>query len=461
MKAHSPLDDMFRQHFTETTMPVSNTEELWSRIALKKKERRNGFLWVGLVALVLCGLIGPHLIDQVSIASSSDSKSITAPSSIKEVQPNNNVNPQFIIASDNQESASITSIDKPQIQSPKVINVVNGNHLPLKSASVAILQNSPVREVVAPASEKQQSSKTDNLSPVPPQNQISSSDKVHNLLIDSESVTSLKLGEMDFKPALNDLSQSDSWSRCEVKAPGHLFVDLYGQGGLPLDKITFSQSGSDQTAYRDLWDQRFDPKASWHGGLQIGYQFRNGLRASGGAEYQELVTQYADNQRITEIIRVWDPQAYFTIDNNGDRVWVGDTVTAINIYDQKFVKKNKHTLVHIPVQLGYDIYSRPGFHIGLEIGAAFNISKSYAGQYIRSDLTLIEVDENNQDSYISKDIGVSLSAGLHFGYYQNDHLEFYLSPRFRYNPNSYLLDTETLKITRNILALRGGIRYHF
>ncbi len=71
------------------------------------------------------------------------------------------------------------------------------------------------------------------------------------------------------------------------------------------------------------------------------------------------------------------------------------------------------------------------------------------------------IDENNQDNYISEDIGVSLSAGLHLGYYLNDKWEVYASPRFRYNPNSYLLDTETLKITRNMIGLRGGLRYHF
>ena len=257
-----------------------------------------------------------------------------------------------------------------------------------------------------------------------------------------------------------DFKNKDSWSKCEVKIPGHFFLDLYGIAALPIDKIEL-QPGNDQFAYRDLWDQRFDPVSSWHGGFQAGYQFPWGLSISTGFEYQNLITKYEDDQSITEMITVWDPMAYFYRDANNDIVWVGDSVTAINIYERKIVSENKHTLYSIPVQVSLELYKKPNFHIAADASAILNISKNYKGQFIRSDQTLIAIDSGNHDNYMQSDIEISYELGLRMGYYFNDNWEAYMSPRFRYNPNSYLLDTEVLKVTRNFAGLRAGIRYHF
>ncbi|MBT8220216.1 MAG: hypothetical protein KJP00_10335, partial [Bacteroidia bacterium] len=257
-----------------------------------------------------------------------------------------------------------------------------------------------------------------------------------------------------------DFRDKDSWSKCEVKIPGHFFVDLYGMGALPMDKIEL-QPGSDQFVYRDLWDDRFDPVSSWHGGIQAGYQFPWGLSISAGLEYQHLITKYEDDQSITEMITIWDPMAYFYRDSNNDIVWVGDSVTAINIYERKVVSENKTTLYHLPVQVSIELYKKPNFHIAADVAAILNFSKSYTGQFIRSDQTLIAIDSGNHDNYLKTDIGISYEAGIRMGYFFNDNWEAYLSPRFRYNPNSYLLDSEVLKVTRNFVGLRTGVRYHF
>jgi len=456
MKAHSPIDDMFQQHFVETAIPMENQEKLWQRIASKKDDRNRGFFWLGMLGLAFCVMAEFTIINFNKTSNTNlHSNNISA---IQKYTPQNNLNEELIIAGKTEEEEEAQTNNK-TISTKHSLKTTNRNSVtplsrsqskPNENLEIVKEENSALSKVKL---EEHQESRIADLVVLANDNSFQSDSYG---IIDASRINRLYKESAPLK-----LNQSDSWSKCEVKTPGHFFVDAYGQGGLPMDNVDFAQAGNDQTAYRDLWNERFDPKASWHGGVQIGYEFQNGLRVSAGAEYQELVTEYSDNQRITETIRVWDPQAFFTVDMNGDRVWQGDTVTAINIYDRRFVRKNTHTLFHIPLQVSYDIYKKPGFHIAVDVAAALNLSKTYEGQYIRSDQTLIMIDENNQDNYISNDIGVSLSAGLHFGKYLNDNWEVYASPRFRYNPNSYLLDTETLKVTRSLIGLRGGVRYHF
>ena len=461
MKAHNRIDDMFQQHFAESAIPMNNQEELWNRISGKKDDKNRGLLWLSLLGLVFCVVAGFGLINLNNNTTQNLENNIVTNAEVNNLPNRNKINPIILAESENNDVENREATKNKTAETLKENSRLNfGNNNEIKKEEIVVINN--INQVVGIAENHRTDEWMPEVSLFEDGDRKSEEINKRNTLISDLDLIDIETESINLwnntPPPYN---QSDSWSKCEVKTPGHFFVDVYGQAGLPMDKIDFSQVGSDQTAYRDLFDIRFDPKASWHGGAQIGYEFQNGLRVSAGAEYQEIVTQYSDNQRITETIRVWDPQAFFIIDANGDRVAVGDTVTAINIYDRKFVRKNTHTLLHIPFQVSYDIYKKPSFHVAVDASAALNLSKTYEGQFIRSDQTLIMIDENNQDNYISKDIGVSFSAGLHLGYYMNDNWEVYASPRFRYNPNSYLVDTETLKITRNMIGLRGGLRYHF
>jgi|GEM_PF-4447492 len=464
MKELNNIDDMFQQHFAETTVPMSNQEELWQRIAKKKDDRGIGFWWSGLMGLGLLILSGVLLYgftkkDEINISDNNIA-------SVTNYQNSDNPENRSEIVTPILEEKTERKVEEKNID--KAIGELKkeekSNQIIIPTEKKVNFSNKVIETEVG-------SNNVIAQEIIPIQNVEAIESNSASAKIEETSIANTKsatnLGSFGFRDLNSDglkdfkVPYDESWDQCEVKEQGHFFADVYGQGGLPMDEIGFSQEGSDQFAVRDLWDMRFTPKASWHAGAQVGYEWPSSFRLSAGAEYQEIVTEYADNQRVTEVIRVWDPQAFFEIDMNGDRVWVGDTVTAINVYDRRFVRKNKHTLLHIPVQVGYDIYKRPGFHIGLDVSAALNISKSYEGQFIRSDQTLIIVDDANQDNYMSKDIGISFSAGLHFGKYLNEDWEVYASPRFRYNPNSYLLDTETLKVTRNFMGIRLGVRRHF
>lgn len=465
MKELNHIDDMFQQHFAETAVPMSNQEEMWQRISEKKDDRAIGFWWKGLLGVGLLVVAGVFIITSANGNERAIVENNVA--AVDNYQNSNNEKEVIVAANDESElSENREELIENNIESIKKKATAKNQIIKWTSTSKI---NDAKNEIVEPVNEVATEGGNDFISS---QLSIAVPIKIESTVIDqvdlkfertssAEGVNGLGLTSLKYDDEGFRVPYDESWDKCEVKEKGHFFADIYGQGGLPQDEIGFSTAGDDEFALLDLWETRFAPKASWHAGGQIGYQWPSSLRVSAGAEYQEIITEYTDNQRVTEVIRVYDPQAFFTIDMNGDRVWVGDTVTAINIYDRQFVRKNTHTLFHIPVQVGYDIYKRPKFHIGLDIGAALNISKTYEGQYIRQDQTLIVVDDNNQENHFSNDIGISFSAGLHFGKYLNDNWEVYASPRFRYNPNSYLLDTETLKVTRNFMALRVGIRRHF
>lgn len=458
MKEHNAMDTMFQTHFENTSVPMPNQEVLWDRITQKKNKDRGGIWYWGGLGLAL--LLTTGFLYSNNKTNSDSSSTSTAP--IVEKYITNDY-----------------SISKPENTNP-VTNTKTNSASASRTTNTEIIKSAAIQPTPTPkptgaftALEAKVQPTLNNdqsisqATTINPSKETSSESIAVSEVITKNNTTNV-LAALVMSPSLLHTSEQleifgkDKWDNCEIKESSRFFVDAYGQGGLPIENISLTQNASDQTAYQALWEDRFSPKASWHGGIQVGYELPIGLRISAGAEYQEVISEYADVQRITETTVVWNPQAFFTTDANGDRVWVGDSVVAINIFDQRFVRKNKFTLLHIPIQLGFDIYKSSNFHIELNASAALNISKTYTGQYLRpSDQLLIQVDDSNMDNYFSTDIGVSLDAGLHFGYYLNDQWEAYAASRFRINPNSYLLEDQPLNISKHFAGIRVGVRRYF
>jgi len=192
-----------------------------------------------------------------------------------------------------------------------------------------------------------------------------------------------------------------------------------------------------------------------------GYEFGSGLSIAGGAEYQRLESQYETIQTITERVTVYDPEAFFFFDDQGQIVYVGDSVTAISTYDRTLSVSNSTTMIHIPVELSYPLLSKGNWKIKGIAGAVMNLSLQYRGRYVRPDLSVIEINAANASSYISTNIGLSVEGGVHLGYKIGEEWELYLSPRFRYNQQSYILTTEVVNQSRHFVNLRSGLQYRF
>ena len=132
----------------------------------------------------------------------------------------------------------------------------------------------------------------------------------------------------------------------------------------------------------------------------------------------------------------------------------------MNIYDRNSTQANDHRMLHIPIQFGIN-KQKDKWRFGLNVEALVNIRKSYDGYFLNENNSVDRVTHNNDQDYMSNNIGVSFSVGGHLGYMLGDHFELFVSPRFRFNDKSYLNDNQTLKITNNFAGLRTGLTYHF
>jgi|GEM_PF-6426897 len=258
-----------------------------------------------------------------------------------------------------------------------------------------------------------------------------------------------------------DLPKNQKKLACEFKTKQRLYLDVYGALALPIERVNLSASSADLTTYRDEWISRYKPVSSISGGISLGYQLTPKIDVSVGMEYQRVETQYRTTRTVTEIIRVFDPMAYFYHDDMGAVVWVADSVTAVRQYDRTTSLPTTTHLLSTPLQISYAFSQSGPWNVKLSASGIFNWSIHQRGQYLREDLTLMPVDRSNESLFVRPRVDLSVELGAHVGYFVQDQLEVYMSPRFRYNPTSYHPRSAALSLTRHFLGLRTGIQYHF
>ncbi len=256
-------------------------------------------------------------------------------------------------------------------------------------------------------------------------------------------------------------SPTTSWDKCIIKKRGHVFMQVYGQASLPLEQVSYNLPIAAELSdtYKTEWQEKFTPFVSYLGGMQLGYVFPSNISLSGGLAYQLYQTKYETSQRIVEQITIYEEMAYFYTNELGETIWVADSVTITNIYDQTATYANKHKMWHLPLQLGYST-TKQNIRYGGNIEALLNLSKHYDGYFLTQNSNTLEIDANNEATYMATNLGISFSAGLHIGYLFGS-WEAYVNPRFRINKNSFLADNQSLKITNNFAGLRLGLSYTF
>ena len=204
------------------------------------------------------------------------------------------------------------------------------------------------------------------------------------------------------------------WDKCGTKKRGTFFVKAYGQASTPMESISYEGTSDESPSYSEAWQERFSPFMSYMGGLQIGYTFPWKGYVSGGLAYQHFQTQFETMQRVVEQITIYDEMAYFYVNDLGETIWVADSVTVTNIYDQTSTHANNHRLIHIPLQVGF-LTTQNKFRIGMNVEALLNISKKYEGFFLKEDRSLVEIESDRDAGYMSTSLGLEFFGGGTFG----------------------------------------------
>ncbi len=499
-KSDHDIDNLFSSHFEEFEVSVSDKESLWRKINPDRSSRRFLFFMFFGVVLTSCLMIA-WTVDEIeynkgAAGGGSDESTVktlyidkeqdsqgqsneelterieailekadneidlkkveknraknfpisSEPNAVQKANQRNSDSRGKELQGNGRESRGLTKgaiagLDKHQAKDGEVEGEMTGQHSSDESPIVTLAQQ-----------------EADNLVEVESEPFLRKQD----LYLSELSTHSIK--DLDGqRTLLDELSKNKlvcSTTGRAVAGSGHFFVDVYGNLSLPIDHVSLQSGSEDQLDYLSLWNDRYQSLSSFAGGLMVGYSMNNGLEISAGGEYQRIESQYQTTQRVTEIIRVYDPMAYFFTDDDGNTVWVADSVSAVSVYDRTTSVANRSSLISVPFQLSYPVFQKGTWQIRAVGGGAFNFSLDHKGQHLRSNQQLVQLDDDNVGNFIAPRIGLSIEAGLQIGTFVGDRVELYASPRYRYNRQSYLVGSEALSVARDFVGIRVGAKYH-
>ena len=260
-------------------------------------------------------------------------------------------------------------------------------------------------------------------------------------------------------PQIELMAGDPKWSRCNDKRSLDIgfLLEGYAFGGVPLLSTSLSNNFDiDYQNFLQSWDQSESAVSTFSGGLLIGLEAKWGGSISTGFEYQQIQNRFHQEQRILERVTIYDEMAYFFIDSNNNRVYVADSVTTTRTYTREIQTAKTHTLINVPVLLGY--HRQIGkFRYGLIGGVNFHLRNEFTGKALDASGQVIDA---GTDNIYRKDLNVSIIGGLDAGYMVQEGLEIYVSPRFRFQSDSWLNADHPLISKIQLVGLQAGVRLH-
>lgn len=440
------IDAMFASHFSGKEVEMKDKAVFWSQLESKRKEDSWRTWMLILPLLGILGIMG-GFDNTLPLNTETVTEPVIKPFIDGDAPSNPPTQEKIALLNDEekQEEAPLSVSIKRDLSKPEGKVSKTGNTLAIQSAPQPLRSGEP--DTRTSLTNEKTSIAIDRPERELPQ-------WIHLNTANPEILN------IDTDKTLNEpiaLPEKTKWSKCEVKSKGNWFVDVYGQGVRVLENM---ESTADTRPYLNEYEEKFDPANGMMAGAMVGYKFPVGIMLYGGLEYQRYQSKYESITRVFTTERIYDPMAYFTIDDDGNRIYVGDTVTLTTITDREETIANTTTLINIPLHLGYQ-KAQNDWRWGIDAGVIFNIRKEYDGVHLLPDGSLTVLDKDNYDNFMTTKTGISLSAGVSIGRMLTDQLELYVSPRFRYNNQNNFKDEIHLSLKNNFAGLRAGVRYYF
>ena len=237
-------------------------------------------------------------------------------------------------------------------------------------------------------------------------------------------------------------------------------IEAFAFGGVPLISNRWNDNTDiDYGNYLASWNQSETAVSTFSAGLLIGLETQWGGSISAGLEYQKIQNRLNQEQRITERITVYDEMAYFYLDSNNNRIYEADSVTTSRTYTRELQTAKTHTLINIPILLGY--HRQIGkFRYGIIGGVNVHLRNEFKGKALDASGQIIDAGSDSPNAIYRKDLNMSIIGGIDAGYMIGEGLEVYLSPRFRFQGDSWLRSDHPLVSRIQLVGLQAGIRLH-
>lgn len=226
------------------------------------------------------------------------------------------------------------------------------------------------------------------------------------------------------------------------------FLALTAGPVLPMRQ--FSGRSEEFTEFANQRSRNESVELSYGGSARLSVVFPWGGAIRSGVSYTRINEQLVyKNSKVRIITDIYDPDG--NVIGTDTTYHEGSTALKYN---------NRHRLVDIPVQLGYEIrYDK--LTLAANAGINVNIAYSQQGSYLSSeDLlpTRFDSDDPNAEPVYKTSVGVGWHASLGLHYQLNDRLDLMAEPYLRYYPKSFTRDDYPLKQKYMLGGIGLGLR---
>jgi len=438
------MDQLFKDQFQGAEAPM-DADAMWNNVEQQlPQQEQDNYLMFSLIGLVLSLMLlaawfWPNKESRSLAANSDDHGSVMVTT-----KENHNFKPAAVVADKLPQKNYKSSIAKTTSQvSSWNLSIEDSEFVPFgKKGSETFVEDRKNSEL-----------KNESL-------YLPGETNVSGQVIDPLSSRMQMLAEREEENLL--FAPDPKWSRCSDRRSWGLgfFIEAYGFGGYPLitNSIKADQS-IDYSNYLSLWNQGEAAVSTMAGGFMLGLETRGGFSVSAGLEYQQIQNRLNRNQTIIERVTVFDEMAYYFLDSNNNRVYVADSVTTTRTYTRSLQAAKTHTLINLPLLLGY--HNQIGnFRYGIIAGINLHLQNEFTGKVLDPSGQIIDANSGSPTEVYRTTMNMSFIGGLDFGYMTNDWLEVYLSPRFRYQPGSWLNANHPLESSMQLIGLQAGLRFH-
>ena|GEM_PF-6801873 len=369
------------------------------------------------------------------------------------ITPNKKTNPNQNISSKKPDASTVINNTSSGSNIPTTLLNLNNNSA--NSINTEFAQ--PQTPILSNISDTKNTSTTPELAHSNTLNADFNNKKSLDLLMAKPSLVAYQGDEAELPVA----NFKKDWSLCEIREPWSFLIEAYGGFSYQLvSNSTTLINGEPNTDYLNLWEDAQSPVGGYQGGLQFVVQSPGGFEIAAGAEFQRLAEKVESERTIIERIRIFDPMAYFTIDENGNRIFMGDTVTQTRITTETRTTELRHTLLNIPIRLGYMLKTE-NWNVGAHLGVVLHLDYGFEGIAIMPNGSYMELNNDNQELVYQSSLGLSYSADIHLGRNISDHVELFIRPEFRYHHEPWTSDNHLLSTKIQLVQAQGGLRYRF
>jgi hypothetical protein len=232
------------------------------------------------------------------------------------------------------------------------------------------------------------------------------------------------------------------------------FLDLYSRISFNQTKITASEPQFEN--YKEEWEETIQPYFAIAAGLKAGIKLSPNWSISTGLEYSRITEKYDRRTTALTYKMQFNDKAYYYEGENGDPVWVGDSVYTPILTESGLVAPNTHEFISIPLQVTYTL-PFDQWNLGVSLGTSIHLWQTHSGLIPRVEGGFRSIEKEDYRKQIFSDLRLAVSLG----YTLNADWELYLQTGGHFSLGNAFDDHFPLEKKTRGIHLTTGLRRNF